>query len=220
MYIIKHKSYNRNKITKPEQALDELIKGNKRYNSFWNFFKKAHRKSVAMTQRPFAIILSCSDSRVPTEIIFNQLNLGNLFIVRNAGNVIDGAVLGSIEYGVEKLGALLIIVLGHERCSAVTATIDSILGQSPEQHGHIKTIINAISPAANAILKQKNIDTIITDEAIKIDIINTTVQKNVKLVMQSLYNKSQIITHAVKTNQINIVGAYYELDHGNVIILD
>jgi len=220
IYIIKHKSYNRNKITKPQQALAELIEGNKRYNSFWNFFKRANRKSVAMAQRPFAIVLSCSDSRVPTEIIFNQLNLGNLFIIRNAGNVIDGAVLGSIEYGVEQLGALLIIVLGHERCSAVTATIDSILTHSPEQHGHIKTIINAISPAAETVLKKNNVNSIIINEASKINIINETVQENVKLVIQSLFNQSQIITEAVKANHINIVGAYYDLNDGDVIILD
>src|SRR5580658_1071953 len=100
-YILVYKSYflSASKITTPDQALAELMQGNKKYNSFWNFITRANRKSVATMQRPFAIILSCSDSRVPTEIIFNQLDLGSLFIIRNAGNVADGVVLGSIEFG-------------------------------------------------------------------------------------------------------------------------
>lgn len=220
MYVFHYKNYNCHKISNPKQALDELIQGNKKYNSFWNFFKKANRKSVAITQRPFAIILSCSDSRVPTEIIFNQLNLGSLFIVRNAGHVLDGAVLGSIEYGVDQLKALLIIVLGHERCGAVTATIDSILTCSPEQHGHVKTIISAISPAAQTILNKHTITTPITDEEIKTDIINQVVKENIKIIINSMYKKSEIISSAVQSHKINIVGAYYDLNDGKVEILD
>lgn len=219
-YITIYKRYSLHKITTPQEALQELIQGNKEYNSFWNFTKRANRKSVATIQRPFAIVLSCSDSRVPTEIIFNQLNLGSLFIVRNAGNVIDGAALGSIEYGVEQLGALLIIVLGHERCGAITATIDSILTHSPEQHGHIKTIINAISPAAENVLHKNNIDSIIINEDKKIDIINETVKENIRIVIKTLYEKSHIITAAASLGKIKIVGAYYDLGDGNVKILN
>ncbi len=138
--ILLYKSFGlvTSKITTPDAALAQLLNGNKQYNSIWNFITRAKRKSVATVQRPFAIVLSCSDSRVPTEIIFNQLNVGSLFIIRNAGNVVDGVVLGSIEYGVTELKAVLIIVLGHERCGAVTATIDAILEHRPESSGHIK----------------------------------------------------------------------------------
>lgn len=207
------------KITTPELALAELIKGNKKYKSFWNFAKKANRKSVATIQRPFVIVLSCSDSRVPTEIIFNQLNLGNMFIIRNAGNVVDGVVLGSIEYGVAQLGALLIMVLGHERCGAVTATIDAVLENRPEQSGHIKDIINAIRPAAHNIL-EKNKCVLMPDEVLKVDIINQTVTENVRLVIENLYKDSDIIAQALDTKKIKIVGAFYNLDDGNIQIME
>lgn len=220
LYIFQIKKYTSHKISTPKQALDQLIQGNKKYNSFWNFLKKANRKSVATMQKPFAIILSCSDSRVPTEIIFNQLNVGSLFIVRNAGHVLDGAVLGSIEYGVDQLKALLIIVLGHERCGAVTATVDSILSCSPEQLGHIKTVINAISPAAHIILNKHAIKKPITDETIKTDIVNQVVKENINIIINSMYKKSEIIASAAQSEQINIVGAYYDLNDGKVEILD
>lgn len=219
IYTIKYKRYylTSNKITTPDQALAELLRGNKKYNSGWHFITKENRKSVATIQRPFAIVLSCSDSRVPTEIIFNQLNLGSLFIIRNAGNVVDGVVLGSIEYGVSQLGALLIIVLGHERCGAITATVESIIENKPEPAGHIKDIINAITPAAQNIL-QKHTGKLI-DEELKIEIIQEAVHENVELVMKSLPKYSQIISDALAANKIKVVGAYYDLDNGNVQII-
>ena len=221
IYILVYKSYSlsTSKISTPDQALAELIKGNKEYNSFWNFISRANRKSVATVQRPFAIVLSCSDSRVPTEIIFNQLGLGNLFIIRNAGNVVDGVVLGSIEYGVEQLGALLVIVLGHERCGAVTTTIEAIINNRPESSGHIKDIINAISPAARNILKKYKAHTAI-DEELKTAIIKEAVKENVQLVMQDLSKHSQIIADALESKKIKVIGAYYDLDDGKVEIID
>jgi len=217
LYIILYKSYflSASKITTPDEALAELLQGNKKYNSFWHFITRANRKSVSLVQRPFAIILSCSDSRVPTEIIFNQKGLGNLFIIRNAGNVVDGIVLGSIEYGVDQLKALLIIVLGHERCGAVTATIEKIITKSPEQPGHIKDIINAIKPAAHNILEKNDIPEDLHGQA-KDDIINKTVKENVRLVVEHLYKESQIISNAVDSKKIKLVGAYYDLDDGNI----
>jgi len=220
LYIILYKSnfLSTTKITTPDQALEELIRGNKKYNSILNFFIKANRKSVATIQRPFAIVLSCSDSRVPTEIIFNQMNLGSLFIIRNAGNVVDGVVLGSIEYGVEQLGAILVIVLGHERCGAITATIDSILERKPEQSGHIKDIINALTPAAHKILGEHNLKEPIS-EYLKTEIIHQVVKENVKLIIQDLANHSEIINKALLLNKIKVVGAFYDLDDGNVHII-
>jgi len=217
-YILLYNRYKPHKITTPDEALAELLQGNKEYNSYWNFITRANRKSVAMVQRPFAIALSCSDSRVPTEIIFNQLNLGNLFIVRNAGNIADGVVLGSIEYGISELGASLILVLGHERCGAVTATINSILKHTPEPAGHVKNIIKAIRPAAHTILnKYNNTDTL--NEEMKIKIINETVQENIKSIIQHLLEHSEIIANAVANKKVKIVGAYYDLDDGNVHII-
>ena len=219
-YILLYKSYglSTSKITTPDEALAQLLQGNKKYNSFWNFIARAHRKSVATVQRPFAIVLSCSDSRVPTEIIFNQMNVGSLFIIRNAGNVVDGVVLGSIEYGVTELKALLIIVLGHERCGAVAATVDAILERRPESSGHIKDIINAISPAAYNILQQHvGIEKI--NDTLKESIVKQAVKENVRLIIQDLSEYSDIIAQAVKSQKVKVVGAYYDLDDGDVKII-
>lgn len=219
-YLLLYKSYglSTSKITTPEQALVHLIEGNKKYNSFWNFITRANRKSVATVQKPFAIVLSCSDSRVPTEIIFNQMNLGSLFIIRNAGNVVDGVVLGSIEYGITELKALLVIVLGHERCGAVTTTIDAILENRPESSGHIKDIINAISPAAHNILQQY-IEQVTISDQLKESIVKQAVKENVRLIIQDLSQYSDIVAHAVQTKTIKVVGAYYDLDDGDVKII-
>ncbi|MGZ6251150.1 MAG: carbonic anhydrase [Candidatus Chromulinivorax sp.] len=205
------------KIITPDQAIEELVQGNKAYHSFWNFITGTNRKSVATVQNPFAIVLSCSDSRVPTEIIFNQLGLGNLFIVRNAGNIADGVALGSIEYGIDQLQALLILVLGHERCGAVTATIDSVLTQNVNKSGHIQDIINRITPAANTILNKYN--TTNFDETTKIDIINACVKENIHHVIATLYQESKIIADALDSQKIKIVGAYYDLQDGNIHII-
>lgn len=220
IYKIVYKNYRPviHTITTPEQALQELLQGNKKYNSFWNFITKAHRKSVTNIQRPFAIILSCSDSRVPTEIIFNQMGLGNLFIIRNAGNIAEGVVLGSIEYGIDQLKALLIIVLGHERCGAVSTTIDCIIENKPEPSGNINKIINSLKPAAQTILEKHSINQPMTDK-IKTKIINETVKENVLLTIKKLYNNSDIIAKALDNNNIKIVGAYYDLDEGDVQII-
>ncbi len=220
LYIILYKSYflSASKITTPEQALEELLKGNRKYNSFWRFLRRANRKSVSLIQRPFAIILSCSDSRVPTEIIFNQMNLGNLFIIRNAGNVVEGVVMGSIEFGVDQLGAMLVIVLGHERCGAVSATIDKVINNSPEESGHIKDIINAIKPAAHNVLGKNNISKKINSQD-KENVINETVKENVRLVVKHLYKDSTIISQAVDSHKIKLVGAYYDLDDGDIKLL-
>ena len=219
-YILVYKSFSlsTSKITTPDQALMQLLQGNKKYNSFLNLKRKADQRSVAIIQRPFAVILSCSDSRVPTEIIFNQLNLGNLFIIRNAGNVVDGVVLGSIEYGIDQLGALLIIVLGHERCGAVTTTVDHIIENKPESACHIKDIINAINPAAMHILKENKISGPIS-EATKSDIVEQVVKLNVTSIVHALPTLSPIIKQALDTKKVKIVGAFYDLDEGDVHII-
>jgi len=221
--VIKLKKRSNIKTATPTQALDELIKGNKKYTSPWNFLAKRKRELVATIQKPFAIVLSCSDSRVPTEIIFNQLGVGSLFIIRNAGNVIDGVALGSVEYGIEQLDALLIIVLGHERCGAVTATVETILehqSESPDvmYPGHIKDIICAITPAVHAALQKSDISKTIST-TIKDQIISDSIKENIHLVVSNIYKNSEIISSAIDSEKIKIVGAYYDLDVGSVKII-
>lgn len=212
-------------ITNPDQALSELIKGNKKFTKNWG----GKRKNVAIKQSPFAIVLTCSDSRVSPEILFNQFDLGDLFVIRNAGNVLDNIAIGSIEYGVEHLNALLIIILGHERCGAVTATIDAIKENKFPTTGYIKNIIDIISPAVNAvILRNNNILTDYSDQnftgsalqqQLNDQIVTDSIKANVKLTASLLYQKSEIVRKAVDENKIKIVGAYYDLDDGNIQII-
>jgi carbonic anhydrase len=124
--------------------LARLEEGNRRAasnHSTHPHASSARRGEVAQSQSPFAVIVSCSDSRVPPELLFDQ-GYGDLFVIRIAGNVVEDTALGSIEYAVEHLGAKLLVVLGHERCGAVKATVDG--GEAP---GHIGSIVNAIKPA-------------------------------------------------------------------------
>jgi carbonic anhydrase len=193
-----------------DQALQKLMDGNTRYveskMSSTAMCDATARGKLAKSQHPYAIILSCSDSRVPPEIIFDQA-LGEVFVVRVAGNVADPLVLGSIEYAAEHLGSPLVMVLGHERCGAVTATV---AGGKPE--GNIGSIVKAIAPAARkakADCKGKA----------KEEIVECAVAINAKAVAAELPKRSKILAHELKEGKIKIVAAKYDLDDGKVTLL-
>ncbi|MFM9607653.1 carbonic anhydrase [Streptomyces sp. V2] len=131
-------------------ALDELLAGNKRYaagRSSHPHEDRRLRRTLAGAQHPYAIVLGCVDSRVPPELIFDQ-GLGDVLCIRTAGQVLDEAVLGSIQYGVTELGIRLVLVLGHERCGAIAATLDH-LRTGDEAPGHLELLIKEITPAAH-----------------------------------------------------------------------
>jgi carbonic anhydrase len=160
------------------------------------------RAELAKSQHPFAIIVSCSDSRVPPEIVFDQ-GLGDLFVIRVAGNVIDDHSLGSIEYAVDHLAVRLIVVLGHQRCGAVKAARDTIAAKT-EAPGHIQSLVTAIRPAVEATLHGD---------------LETTVKANVKDVGQALRLSTPILKSKVDSGDVRVVGAYYSLDTGAVTFL-
>jgi carbonic anhydrase len=157
------------------------------------------RAELTKSQHPFAIILSCSDSRVPPEIVFDQ-GLGDLFIIRVAGNVLNDEGLGSIEYGVDVLGARLIIVLGHQSCGAVDAAMKTIAakGKAP---GHIQSLVTAIKPVIDSTPKG-NLD--------------TTIKANVKHVVDALRSSTPILKARVDSGDVQVIGGYYSLDTGSV----
>ncbi|MEI8348902.1 MAG: carbonic anhydrase [Candidatus Omnitrophota bacterium] len=184
-----------------EDARQKLFDGNKRYvdAKLSRPNQTAQRRTeVAKGQRPFAAILSCSDSRVPPEIIFDQ-GLGDLFVIRLAGNVVDDAVLGSLEYAVDHLGIRYIMVLGHERCGAVDATV-----KGGQIQGHISGIVKAIEPALE---KVKNLPG---------DVLDNAVRANVSMVVQQLKSSGPILEESVKKGALVIDGARYDLDDGKV----
>jgi carbonic anhydrase len=191
-----------------DEALQKLIDGNNRYvesrMTSSALCDATARGKLAKGQQPYAIILSCSDSRVPPEIVFDQA-LGEVFVIRVAGNVADPLVLGSVEYAAEHLHSPLIMVLGHERCGAVTATV----GAKGKAEGNIGAIVKAIEPAARKAKAGKS----------KEEIIECAAEINAKDVAADLTRKSKVVAHLVKEGKLKIVSAKYDLDDGKVTVL-
>lgn len=194
-----------------DEALQRLLDGNKRYVEQQMTGQKlcnvSAREGLTRGQHPYAIILSCSDSRVPPEIVFDK-GLGEIFVVRVAGNVPDPVVLGSVEYAAEHLGSPLVVVLGHERCGAVTAAVDA----KGKPEGNIGAIIKTIAPAVKQARKEyKGTD--------KAALVETAIDDNVKLVSANLTGKSPVLKHLVHQGKLKIVAAKYDLDDGVVRLL-
>jgi carbonic anhydrase len=191
--------------TTPEKALELLKAGNARFvagNSTCGPLT-ARRLELTQGQSPFAIVLGCSDSRVPIETVFDQVP-GNIFVVRVAGNFLDDAGLGSIEYGVAALKASLVLVLGHENCGAVGATVD-FLHNGTRQPGHIQTIVTAIEPAARAARDEPG------------DWLTNAIGKNVDFNVKALREQSTIADEAATSGRIRIMGGVYDLPSGRVV---
>lgn len=184
-----------------EHALRRLIGGNERYVTE-NFaiidVGVERREELAEEgQYPFAVVVSCSDSRVPPEIVFDQ-GLGDLFVVRTAGEVVDDIALGSVEYAIEHLDVKLIVVLGHEDCGAVKAAVED-----SDEPGHIALIIEAIKPAVEKAKTQQG------------DLLNNAIKENVDLNMCRL-KASRLIGAAMLTDCLKIIGAIYDIYDGYV----
>jgi carbonic anhydrase len=178
----------------PDEALARLERGNARASSgtlMHPHQSAARRTAVAREQHPFAVVVSCSDSRVPPELIFDQ-GIGDLFVVRTAGEVLDSPGLGSIEYAVDHLGARLVVVLGHERCGAVEAAVNG--GDVP---ANVASLVEAIRPAVDEARKSEG------------DTLDLAVRANVRRVVRQ-------VSGDVK---VRVVGMVYDLDTGKVEVL-
>lgn len=192
----------------PDEALKKLLDGNARFmkeDKEYINWGQARREELTKGQHPFAIILSCSDSRVPPEHIFDQ-ELGDIFVIRVAGNVADPIELGSVEYAAEHLNVPLVMVMGHRKCGAVTATI---AGGKPE--GNIAAIVKKITPAVNTAKKKAKDKEALLDAAI---------DENAKLTAKTLTEKSSILRHLVESGKLKIVSGVYDLATGKVDVLD
>lgn len=181
-----------------DEALNRLKAGNERFaNNKVSAGKPvaARRAETAQTQHPFAIIVGCADSRTAPEIIFDQ-NIGDLFVVRTAGNLVDDYALGSIEYAVEHLGTRLIVVLGHQRCGAVTAALSG--GSAP---GHINSLVRDIQPAVAASRGKEG------------DALTNAIHENDAEVAAKIRKEAELGELAA---QVRVVEGYYDLDTGKV----
>jgi carbonic anhydrase len=201
----------------PDQGLALLLEGNRDFAKgnllhLDLYSLPAVRKVLASGQNPYAVVLTCSDSRLSPEILFDK-GLGEIFTVRVAGNIVAPHELGSIEYAIEHLKSNLIVVLGHERCGAVKATYDTYPG---EGEGNIGSLIKDIYPAVEAVVGHNPKPTGATEQAAQVE---ECVLENIKLVSESLESKSPIIKEFKETGKLKIVRAKYDLDTGIVSIL-
>jgi carbonic anhydrase len=190
----------------PDQAEKLIKEGGQRFiKAYCGKTPKQGNKclaDVAMRQAPFAVVVACSDSRVPPELLFDR-GLGDLFIIRLAGNIIDDAALGSIEYAVDHLGVPLVIVMGHKRCGAVQATVQA-LEKNEKVPGHLPALVDAIKPAVEQVKDQPG------------DKVDNAVKANVKLITDKLKASEPIVAPAVKAGKVKVLGAYFNLDDGKV----
>ena len=187
----------------PHEALERLLTGNQRFTRHQLRHPdqtEARVLELTQAQHPFATVLSCADSRVTAEIIFDQ-GLGDIFDVRVAGNIATPEVVGSIEYAVALLQTPLLMVLGHERCGAVTAAVDN--GPLP---GEMGTFVEAILPAVNQV------------KGLAGDAVDNAVTANVRYQVNQLL-RSQLIRDRQASGQLDIVGARYDLDTGAVTLI-
>ncbi len=194
-------AYGQVKIS-PDEALLRLKEGNQRFINGKSTKPRQdfnRIKEVAAAQYPFATIVGCSDSRVPNEIIFDQ-GLGDLFIVRTAGQVSSYASWGSIEFAEEVLGTKLIVVLGHTQCGAVNAAVNL-----PEVPGHIITLINAIKPAVEKAKKSE-----------PKNLLDAAIRENVAMQVEQLKGLEPVLAKRVREGSIKIIGGLYDLHTGKI----
>lgn len=195
-----------------DDALQRLKDGNKRFvsgvRSIDTLVKQMQRSMFVEKQEPFAIILGCSDSRVPAEIVFDQ-GLGDLFVIRVAGNIVAPSQIGSVEFAAKKFGTQLVVVLGHSMCGAVIETISALKQPSKDSSLNVLSIVNRIRPCVEPLYNTNLRDdpSQLLDAAIRANILASTNQ---------LRHGSPILEALILNNQLMVVGAEYSLETGTV----
>jgi carbonic anhydrase len=197
-------------------ALQSLRAGNRRFASDDRgddtLTNQKRREALAAGQEPFAIILGCSDSRVPAEIVFDQ-GLGDLFVIRVAGNIVAPSQIASVEFAAERFGTRLVVVLGHSRCGAILATLEQLGRGSERKSRNLYAIVDRIRPAVEPILQ--------TELASDPDaLVHQSVRANVRMSANQLRHGSEILEQLIQKDGLQVVGAEYSLDTGVVEFFD
>lgn len=199
------------------KALLRLIQGNKRFvknrSSAHLTAQRNNRKLRLKSRGPFAIILSCSDSRAPSEILFDQ-GLGDLFVIRVAGNVVAPSLIGSVEFAAATTPARLVIVMGHTQCGAIQATFDAMEGKKPILSENIHDIVERIRPHIHRLVSRKR------GARRREDILRQAVRANVLASANHLRHASRFLEDMVRDKELMIVGAEYDIDSGLVDFFD
>ncbi len=198
------------------ESLRRLQEGNHRFvcgdRSMDAAAEAARRNQLANGQEPFAIILGCSDSRVPAEIVFDQ-GLGDLFVIRVAGNIVAPTQIGSVEFAAEKFRTRLVVVLGHTCCGAVEATVDELTRPAGNQSLNLRTIVDRILPSVSPLM----------DSPLRHDrpaLLREAVRANVRVSVNQLRQGSEILENLVRNDGLLVVGAEYSLETGKVDFFD
>jgi carbonic anhydrase len=194
------------------EALERLRQGNQRFATDTcdrdMLMSRSRRAQLTTGQAPFAIILGCSDSRVPAEIVFDQ-GLGDLFVIRVAGNIVAPSQVGSVEFAADRFGTRLVVVLGHSQCGAVIATLEELENPAENQSRNVRSIVNRIRPAVQGLFEtdlRKDPETLVEH----------AVRANVRASVNQLHHGSEILEHMVQNDGLLIVGAEYSLASGEV----
>jgi carbonic anhydrase len=198
------------------QALERLQAGNRRFVSDLQaaaaVTDESRRRQLVDGQEPFAIILGCSDSRVPAEIVFDQ-GLGDLFVIRVAGNVVAPSQVGSVEFAAERFGTRLVVVLGHSMCGAVTATVEQLERPTESRSPNLRSIVDRIRPAVAGLLEAGA-------DRDKSDLIGLAVRANIRASADHLRHGSEILERLIREDALLVVGAEYDLESGLVDFFD
>lgn len=198
------------------EALERLREGNLRFAANVRgsdaFVSHTRRVELASGQQPFAIILGCSDSRVPAEIVFDQ-GLGDLFVIRVAGNIVAPSQVGSVEFAAERYHTRLVVVLGHSQCGAILATLEELRTSTGKHSSNLRAIVDRIRPAVEGLL--------LTDLSHNPDaLVREAVRANIRTSVDHLRHGSQVLEELIRSEGLLVVGAEYSLDTGVVDFFD
>lgn len=198
------------------EALERLQEGNRRFvsdiRSRDTLVSQMRRSELTMGQEPFAVILGCSDSRVPVEIVFDQ-GLGDLFVIRVAGNIVAPSQIGSVEFAAERFATRLVVVLGHSQCGAILATLEELRRPKENQSQNLRSIVDRVRPSVEGLLATELSHS--PDELIR-----QAVRANVRASANHLRHGSEVLENLIQKDGLLIVGAEYSLETGSVAFFD
>jgi carbonic anhydrase len=198
------------------EALERLQQGNRRFvtdvPNLSTFTNQARRRELVAGQEPFAIVLGCSDSRVPAEIVFDQ-GLGDLFVIRVAGNIVAPSQVASVEFAAERAGARLVVVLGHSSCGAILATLEELGRRSSDRSPNLRSIVDRIRPSVEPLLATELAE---RPEAL----VREAVRANIRVSANHLRHGSDVLEQLIRSNGLLVVGAEYSLESGIVEFFD
>jgi len=202
-------------MVEPAAALRRLQDGNTRFVANLRrseaLSSPVRRAEVADNHRPFAVVLGCSDARVPAEIVFDQ-GLGDLFVIRVAGNVVAPSQVGSVEFAVDRFGIQMVVVLGHSRCGAIDATLEALSRPGQPQSPGLRSIVDRVRPSIEGLVR-----TDLTHDRTRL--VDEAVKANIRASVNQLRHGSELLERLLLAGEIEVVGAEYALDTGEVCFL-